>query len=63
MAEICRRCHADCTEDIAIAPPKKPFRCKCGSATFYNQVDDPTVPYDLTPNDRRFLKRLTIKEV
>lgn len=63
MAVVCRKCHEDVTEDFEAFPPGKPFRCPCGSATFLHQVDDPTVPYELTANDRRFLKRLTIREV
>ena len=57
MAELCRNCYADCTEDIAAMPLKKKYRCKCGSDTFLYQADDPKVPYIVTTNDRRLLLR------
>lgn len=61
MAEICKRCHADCTEDIAIASLPQKFACKCGSTEFRFVPDTPAVPYTLTPQDRKFLRKLTIR--
>lgn len=60
MALLCKRCHADVTDDMALAKPKTEFVCKCGSNEFRHYVDDPKVEYRLTPNDRRFLRRLYI---
>lgn len=60
MAHLCRNCYADCTEDIAVAPPKTKYRCKCGCDTFLYQPEEPTVPYELNANDRLFLRRLSV---
>lgn len=57
MAEICRRCHADVTEDMALAPPNEKFECKCGSRKFRYQPEEPKKPYELSVNDQRLLKR------
>lgn len=62
MALICRKCYADVTDDVAAAPPKKPFKCKCGCAVFIQQTDDPVVAYKLTTNDKKLLRRFNIKQ-
>jgi hypothetical protein len=57
MAEICRNCHADVTEDVAVFPlgTRQRFRCKCGSSVFRYQADEPKVNYTLTVNDIKLL--------
>lgn len=62
MAIICRNCHADVTEDYEMAPANTKFRCKCGSNYFYSVVDPPKVAYQLTANDKGFLRRLKIRQ-
>lgn len=61
MAQICRNCHADCTDDIAIALLPQRFRCKCGCGVFLDRPDAPKVDYELTRNDALFLRRLSIE--
>lgn len=60
MALLCKCCHADVTEDMAIEKPRKPFTCKCGSKDFRYQPDESKVDYTLSQNDRRLLKRMSI---
>jgi len=60
MALLCKRCFADVTDDMPRAKPKTLFRCKCGSAIFIYQADDPTVAYVLTANDEKLLRRFLI---
>jgi hypothetical protein len=61
MALVCRNCYADVSDDIQFAKPKTPYKCKCGSTTFIDQPDDPTVVYTLTVADRKLLRRLGIQ--
>lgn len=59
MALICRKCHADVTDEYQLAHPRKPFACpKCESRDFRFVADEPKVPFELTENDRKFLRRL-----
>ena len=66
MALICRGCHRELLEEEMPADPTAKMRCpQCQSGKFIAVPDPPpvpSVPYELSVNDKRFLKKLGVRE-